>query len=70
MQRVVMYQPICREVLEVILATATPFRQVGPVSYEVFLRDTGILKQFNIAHSILTPKSNYYTEVIRKVSAN
>lgn len=67
MQKVVMYQPICREALEVILATATPFRQVGPLSYEVFLRDTDFLKKFNIAHSVLNQGN--HAEVIRKVNS-
>jgi len=56
MQSVVMYQPICREALELMLESAPvaqSFRQIDDHSWYIELRDTSILKRFHIPHAAM-----------------
>ena len=49
-----MYQPICREALELMFESgpvAQSFRKINDHSWYIELRDTKILKRFGIPHT-------------------
>lgn len=57
MKAVIMYQPICREALELMFESAPvaqSFKQVTDNSWYIEMRDTRILKRFNIPHAVMS----------------
>lgn len=56
MQAIVMYQPICREALELMFESAPvaqSFRKLSDTSWYIEMRDTKILKRFQIPHTAI-----------------
>lgn len=56
MKAVIMYQPICREALELMFESAPvaqSFRKVDDHSWYIEMRDTRILKRFGIPHAVM-----------------
>jgi hypothetical protein len=72
LNQVVMYRPICRELLEDLFQSAVvaqSFREIRPGAYAIELPDRDIkrLKSFGVAHAVI----NYMPtieEVTRKLS--
>lgn len=49
-----MYQPICREALELMFESAPvaqSFRKLTDISWYIEMRDTSVLKKFKIPHT-------------------
>lgn len=56
MKAIVMYQPICREALELMLESgpvAQSFKQITNNSWYIEMRDTRILQRFKIPHAVM-----------------